>query len=512
MELFVTSDKKGLDADKIVTGRTCIIGQSGSGKSYAVAVLCEELAKNNIGFCIVDTEGEYFSLKEKYTMVWAGLDSNADINISEADLDKLAHKCIKDSFPLILDVSEVDNPKEIVARFCASLYKYGTSFKKPYLLIIEEIDKFVPQTGERVKEIEEISRRGRKRGLGLLLATQRPAFVNKNILSQCAIQIIGRLTIPNDITAVRFFFRNKKDLEKLPSLQAGEFFLMGEAGNREIRTRMRETTHKATTPKLKERTETKFEIEKFKSSFENEEIAEEREISTNVVPVKINSATALEIAKKAGTKFLLVKPQITGIKLTLRPLHLFKIRESRKQLIGKKFVEFYAVADCISGKMLNLEKGYSATADPKDLIGLSQNEISVLSLMKKEISVSEICARTGYSESSAREIIAKLEERKLISNKKSGRVNLYFIFTKMRIPALGEFATEAPKIEKSKIKADIIEPKISKKEFENLFKALGGVVLEQEEIFYPFYTVRYLSGKKQETLQLDAVSGKQIRF
>jgi len=40
--------------------------QSGSGKSYLIAVLCEQLLQNNIAFCIVDTEGEYFSLKENF--------------------------------------------------------------------------------------------------------------------------------------------------------------------------------------------------------------------------------------------------------------------------------------------------------------------------------------------------------------------------------------------------------------------------------------------------------------
>lgn len=61
-----------IDAQELVTGRTCVIGQSGGGKSYLIAVLCEQLLQNNIAFCIVDTEGEYFSLKEKFQMLWVG--------------------------------------------------------------------------------------------------------------------------------------------------------------------------------------------------------------------------------------------------------------------------------------------------------------------------------------------------------------------------------------------------------------------------------------------------------
>ena len=61
MKLNISSDLS-VDAELVLTERTCVIGQSGSGKSYTVAVICEELVKNNLGFCIIDTEGEYYEL------------------------------------------------------------------------------------------------------------------------------------------------------------------------------------------------------------------------------------------------------------------------------------------------------------------------------------------------------------------------------------------------------------------------------------------------------------------
>jgi DNA-binding transcriptional ArsR family regulator len=286
---------------------------------------------------------------------------------------------------------------------------------------------------------------------------------------------------------------------------------MGEAGNKQIKIRQRETTHKATTPKLKERKETKFEIEKFKSFLSEETISEEKEVTTNTVPIKITQSQALQIATKAATKFFILRPQITGTKLQLKPVYVFKIRGAKKQLIGKKFVEFHILADAVNGRILKLTKGYFPTFNPAALLGLAQNEIAVLSLMKKEISVSEICARTGYSESSVRDIISKLEEKKLISSRKSGRINLYFIFAKVGIPDLRALGSEMPLAEKLKIKADIIEAKIPRKEFENFFKSLGGIVLEYHEIYYPVYVIRYLHGKKQEVISIDAVTGRPIK-
>ena len=43
---------------------------------------------------------------------------------------------------------------------------------------------------------------GRKFGLGLLVISQRPARVDKNVISQCNTQIILRVTNPNDIKAL----------------------------------------------------------------------------------------------------------------------------------------------------------------------------------------------------------------------------------------------------------------------------------------------------------------------
>ena len=57
MELKI-SDDFSVDPSHIVTERTAIIGQSGSGKSYLVSVICEELASNDLGFVLLDTEGE----------------------------------------------------------------------------------------------------------------------------------------------------------------------------------------------------------------------------------------------------------------------------------------------------------------------------------------------------------------------------------------------------------------------------------------------------------------------
>ena len=201
MELIIGTADGGefsIDAQELVTGRTCVIAQSGAGKSWGIAVLCETLCKARIGFCLIDTEGEYFSLKDKFSVLWIGSDDGCDENIETVDLLPLMKSAVRDSIPVIYDVSET-HMQEKVTKLANILYDISTELRLPYLLIVEEADKFIPQSKDSIKKIEEISRRGRKRGLGLLVATQRPALVVKNVLSQCNNQLIGRLTIDDQI-------------------------------------------------------------------------------------------------------------------------------------------------------------------------------------------------------------------------------------------------------------------------------------------------------------------------
>ncbi|MBP2132874.1 putative transcriptional regulator [Methanomicrobium sp. W14] len=252
-----------IDAQELVTGRTCIIAQSGAGKSWSIAVLCEKMCRNNIGFCLIDTEGEYYSLKEKYDNIWwigaEGGDSECDgitmdYDIEKVNIQHILQRAVSESRPVIYDVSEVEMIPR-VTKMVHALYDVATEQRKPYLLIVEESDKFIPQSKDSIKKIEEISRRGRKRGLGMMVATQRPAIVTKNVLSQCNNQIIGKLSIENDLKAVGLFFSSKQEVEELTTLNPGDFFVMGNLVREKTKMRFgkRETQHRGLTPVLEYR-------------------------------------------------------------------------------------------------------------------------------------------------------------------------------------------------------------------------------------------------------------------
>ncbi|UCE45388.1 MAG: ATP-binding protein [Methanobacteriota archaeon] len=74
----------------------------------------------------------------------------------------------------------------------------------PMMLVVEEAHNFCPQQGQVAcsKVFRTVASEGRKFGLGLLVISQRPAKVDKNVLSQCNTQIILKVNNPNDIKAI----------------------------------------------------------------------------------------------------------------------------------------------------------------------------------------------------------------------------------------------------------------------------------------------------------------------
>ncbi|MDD5473748.1 MAG: ATP-binding protein [Candidatus Methanoperedens sp.] len=95
----------------------------------------------------------------------------------------------------------------IVSKLCTDIFearKLATI--PPCMLVLEEAHNFCPEKGfDRTVStdiLRTIASEGRKFGLGLMVISQRPARVDKNVLSQCNTQIIMKVTNPNDLKAI----------------------------------------------------------------------------------------------------------------------------------------------------------------------------------------------------------------------------------------------------------------------------------------------------------------------
>ncbi|MDD4877556.1 MAG: ATP-binding protein [Candidatus Nanoarchaeia archaeon] len=111
-----------MDLNKLITKHVFVTGKSGSGKSYSVAVILEELLENKVPMVIIDPHGEYSALSypsaEKDKLKKAGIDTKGYLRqIQEFSPDIEANPNAK---PLRLNSKNL-TPTELVQMLPAKL-------------------------------------------------------------------------------------------------------------------------------------------------------------------------------------------------------------------------------------------------------------------------------------------------------------------------------------------------------------------------------------------------------
>jgi hypothetical protein len=216
---------------ELLTGRGFVTGKSGSGKSNTASVLVENLLENNFPVLVVDTDGEYYGLKEEFELLHAGADDECDIQVSAEHAEKLASLALEGNVPIILDVSgylDDDEAKELLLAVARHLFAKEKKLKKPFLMLVEEVHEYIPEGGgldETGKMLIKIGKRGRKHGLGIVGISQRPADVKKDFITQCDWLVWHRLTWNNDTNVVSRII-DAEHASAVEDLGDGEAFLM----------------------------------------------------------------------------------------------------------------------------------------------------------------------------------------------------------------------------------------------------------------------------------------------
>lgn len=123
----------------------------------------------------------------------------------------------------------------------------------PYIMVIEEAHNFAPEKGFGKALSSDILRKiaseGRKFGLGIGVISQRPARIDKNVLSQANTQFILRVTNPNDLKAISKSFEGiTSEVEgMIKSLPPGVAFVLGNEYPVMTDVRTRRSKHGGTT-------------------------------------------------------------------------------------------------------------------------------------------------------------------------------------------------------------------------------------------------------------------------
>jgi DNA helicase HerA-like ATPase len=275
LSLSVGDDPLTLTVAECGTMTAAILAKKSSGKTYLGMVLVEEILKSGVGVPVVVLDP---------TGVWTpGLRSISDgtpspyqvltLGGSYGDLPLESYQGgaaaeVVEALrphPVVLDLSDLAPPgqHEVVADFGERIF--ATRKRSPLLLVIDEADEFAPQVlggsahQKRSLEIlDRIVRRGRIKGLGTVLISQRAAVVNKNVLSQIDKLFLLCMLAPSDLDSVEDWLRHvvpvgqrSQCLGQLPSLQPGQaFYMSGGAAPafRRFDVRKRDTYDSSRTP------------------------------------------------------------------------------------------------------------------------------------------------------------------------------------------------------------------------------------------------------------------------
>jgi hypothetical protein len=256
----------------IVTDTIGILAVKGSGKTYAFLTLVEEMVRRNLPAVVIDTMGVCWGLRSSVDGKSPGLPivilggTHGDVPLESTAGKVIADWIVGERQPAVLDISEFTKGESsrFILDFLTRLFQANRSALH---LFIDEADEWAPQRPFReeartLRAMEVLVRRGRARGIGVTLVTQRPATLNKNVLTQVGALIVGRMISPQDRKAVQAWIdahgtEHQKEAfwDSLASLSTKEKWIWAPARNifKRVTIRLRETFDSSATPRVGEK-------------------------------------------------------------------------------------------------------------------------------------------------------------------------------------------------------------------------------------------------------------------
>lgn len=213
--------------------RMLIQGGSGSGKSHTCRKVAECIGTKEQQI-IIDPEGEFFTLREKFPFVLVNKDGG-DIPISVTYAEVIANKLMETRLSAIIDLSEfhLQEREYFVKKFLQALIRMPKELYHSAFVMLDEAQLFCPENGksESTLAVIDLATLGRKRGLCPIFATQRISRLNKSVAAECFNKLIGKtgMDVDRDRAGKELGFTDRKAILGLRNLKPGEFYAFGPA-------------------------------------------------------------------------------------------------------------------------------------------------------------------------------------------------------------------------------------------------------------------------------------------
>lgn len=531
-----------LDPEDLISKHVGVLAATGSGKSYTVAVILEELLEQNIPVVVIDPHGEYNTLrfkndneKEIKMMSRYGIEPKSydvieyspdprlnpgakqltfsDKNLTVHELAQifptkatssqmgLLYSAIRDAktkgdYTLddvityvsnsesaskwnvvnmlemikevnmfskrptkLLDIVKPGRAALINLRGIAPDIQNIVAFKlmedlfeqrkvgriPPLFLIVEEAHNFCPEKEVRTssKIIRSIASEGRKFGLGMCVISQRPARIDKNVLSQCNTQIILRITNPNDLKAVSYAEGITSGLEnEIKNLNPGTALVLGHEMPLFVDVRTRRTRHGGVTVS----------------------VTDQPEITEGILSF-------------SGIKKEDIELRVGKVKKIYYPC--FRVSKSRKHYL----------IDGMKGKILYRDGDRTR----EHSIDLTDDNLKVLSCLSKKMNKDELILKSSMNYTNLISSISALIGAGFIEETTEKGIVVY---SKTKKAELKTFDIEPQLVQ---IDGDVLKPTLTKEQIFQKAKLLFADFDGIEIVYYP-----YIIGKD---FMIDSISG-----
>ena len=189
---------------------------------------------------------------------------HGDLPLEAASGQLIADLVVEERLSVVLDLSLLRKGQQVqfMTDFAEQLYHRN---RAPVHLVLDEADAFGPQRPMKGQErmlgaMEDLVRRGRARGLGVSLVTQRAAVLKKDLLTQVEVLVTLRTITPQDRAAIDEWIRvhgtpeqREQLMASLPRLPIGTAWFWSPGWLnifQQVRVRRRETFDSSATPEV----------------------------------------------------------------------------------------------------------------------------------------------------------------------------------------------------------------------------------------------------------------------
>jgi hypothetical protein len=275
-KLLHISDDIALPKD-FVTQTAAILAKRRVGKTYSASVIAEEMVGAGLPFVALDPTGAWWGLRAAADGKSEGLPvviiggAHGDVPLEPTAGKVIADLVVDHPGFYVIDLSATESDAQqdrFAEAFAERLYRRKEKQRDPLHLFVDEADVFMPQRPfpnqtKMLGAFEALVRRGGIRGVGMTMITQRPAVLNKNVLTQCEMLIVLQMTAPQDQDAIDDWVKRNGTKEQrdtlmgsLSSLKMGEAWIWSPAWLevfKQVHIRARRTFNSSATPKAGER-------------------------------------------------------------------------------------------------------------------------------------------------------------------------------------------------------------------------------------------------------------------